>query len=104
MNRFFIVKTITGNIYTGLINRRYNTISIDLKDVDRIKINNTQIPVSNVDYVKTDVSYREWLETCEELGITDTADYKQSLIQYHSEKVTNIDLMKALLYFNDWIK
>ena len=101
MNRFFIVKTITGDYYTGLAHWSYNDLSIDLKDVNHIKINNIQIPTSNIDYVKTNISYREWLETCEELGITDNADYKKALRDYYLVKGCDVNLIRLLMYMID---
>ena len=98
---FFIVKTRTGDYYTGLVHRSFNDLSIDLEDVDRVKINNIQIPISNIDYVKLDISYREWLETCEELGITDNADYKKALRDYYLAEDYDVKLIRLLMYMID---
>ena len=79
MSSFFIVSTVTGSYYVGLLGYQYNSVNL----VDNpIRINDVIIPYSNIDYIRTDVKPAEYFEICKNLGIENQRDYKKSLIDF----------------------
>ncbi len=48
--RFIIIKTVEDDYYCGLMERKYNLISID---DTRVKFNKTSIPFNRISWIKS---------------------------------------------------
>ena len=59
---FFIIETITGDCYVGKMCFCWKGLNLTS---DPIQIGNIYIPFANIDYVKVNVPFREFMETCE---------------------------------------
>ena len=82
MSSFFIVSTVTGLYYVGFLKNNYDRYR--LFD-DLLKIESTYIPRSNIDYIKTNISYNDFVRTCIKLGINNQQDYMKALKEYQNE-------------------
>lgn len=51
--RFIIIKTVEDDYYCGLMERKYNLISID---DTRVKFNKTSIPFNRISWIKSDLT------------------------------------------------
>lgn len=82
MSSFFIVSTVTGLYYVGFLKNNYDRYR--LFD-DLLKIESTYIPRSNIDYIKVNISYNDFVRTCIKLGINNQQDYMNALKEYQKE-------------------
>lgn len=82
MSSFFIVSTVTGLYYVGFLKNNYDRYR--LFD-DLLKIESTYIPRSNIDYIKVNISYNEFVRTCIKLGINNQQDYMKALKEYQKD-------------------
>ena len=86
MSSFFIVSTVTGLYYVGFLKNNYDRYR--LFD-DLLKIESTYIPRSNIDYIKTNISYNEFVRTCIKLGINNQQDYMKALKECQKDWILN---------------
>ena len=79
MSGFFIICTVTKLYYVGFIKSNYN--SYDFFN-ELVQLKNIYIPRSNIDYIKLNIPYDEYVTKCRRLGIDEQEDYKKSLMEY----------------------
>ena len=98
--RFYIIKTLTGDYYIGFLKPNWDSFDLDS---DPIQIKNVFIPYSNIDYVKIKIPYREFVDTCKELGLEDREDFKLSLMEYYLNTGIDRQIVRIFAYMNDLI-